>query len=78
MRHTNSNYGWLLRVTSGLLKYYGFFLIGLVGVGILAMALGCFPILEALLLMTGDWLWRLFVSLVVLLLIAVVYESLRY
>jgi hypothetical protein len=75
--HTNK-YGWLFRMSSRLLKYYSYFLLGLLIICLFAAILNLFPIFQTVMIVTGEWILRLLAFLIALVMAATIYESLRF
>ena len=73
-----TSHGWALKVLLRLLKYYGYFLIGLTATCVLSVILGFFPIVFEVLFYTGSFLLRLLGVLIALVMTSAVFESLRY
>jgi hypothetical protein len=69
--------GWLLKLSTGLCKYYGLFLMGLLSVSLLSTVLGIFPIVEMVWSATGVWLVRVLVFAITSLATSIVFESWR-
>ncbi len=72
-----SEYGVLFRVSVRLLKGCGYFLFGLTIACLLAAILGFFPVVQAILTVTGTWIIRILGISVALAATGAVCESLR-
>jgi hypothetical protein len=73
---TNQN-GPLFRLASKFLKYFLLALFGFAIAYILSVSFNALPMVAGLLLIIGEWFWRLGIALFCLMAIAMVIESFR-
>jgi hypothetical protein len=77
MKRFPPRYGWLFQISTGLCQYYGFFLVSLASVCMLATVLGGFPLVAFLWSAIGVWLVRFLVFFSLVLVMSIVFESWR-
>ncbi|MGH8000516.1 MAG: hypothetical protein ACREPR_14080 [Brasilonema sp.] len=67
----------LMRLVSRFLKYFLLMLFGFALAYVISISFNVLPIAAPVLLIVGDWLWRLGILLLCLMAVAIIFESIR-
>jgi hypothetical protein len=73
-----NDYSWLFRLTCRAVKYFLLFLVGISAAYLIAAVFGAFHLAAPMLPLVGDLVLRLTLSVLGLMAIATIFESLRY